>query len=838
MYQNVYFDYKQNIIHCWDDTKGYYNKKFSRYAYIKDANGTYESIYGDKLRKVSSWKGLPSSDIFESDVHPLTRFLIDEYGESTEVSRGHIVCTIDIEVEMNTGLPDTKLAENQITSIALHDSATNDYYVFVVGDSTKEITIDNAYVKIFYDEAELLKSVIDKWVEINPSIVTGWNIDFFDIPYFYNRIVNVLGNRYANRLSPIGKVSYDDFRKRYFIAGISCLDYIELYKQWTYKELPNYRLDTVAKLELKRGKIEYNGNLDQLLRDDIHTFVKYNLVDVELVVELNKKLQFIDLARAVCHKGNVPYEDFIFSSRWLDGAILTYLKKTGRIAPNKPQREEKEYIEKKSADDKFKGAYVKQPIPGLYKWLYDLDLTSLYPSIIMTLNISPETKVGKIKNFSSDKFLSNSMDSYIFTDKYGNSYPEMTRNDFAIFLEKSNYTLASNGMLYDKKIQGVVSEILNVWFDERMEYQRLMNEAANNGNSDLKSFYDTRQLVQKIILNSLYGVLGLTTFRYYDIDNAEAVTITGQFVIKTTEKLINSYYNNKIGSDKDYIIYMDTDSVFVEAIPLVLHYNPNINVESDDEMIPKILDVASEIQSYINASYDTLAIRAFNIDTHRLIIKQETIAKSGFWVTKKRYAQWLINDKTRPCDKLNITGLDVKRSSFPKYFQEVMSTTLNSILHSVDKKEIDDIIFNYKSNMINQDFLSIGKNSAVKEISKYQSKNLILGKYRKGTPAHVKSAIAYNMMLKHYNLQTKYEPIKDGDKIKWIYLKQNPYGLNTMALTGYKDPDEIINFCKTYIDYDALWEAELDIKLNDFYSAMGWGICNVNLKTASKFFSF
>ena len=718
MYQNVYYEKDGGIIHCWDDRKGYFTKKYRNYAYVRDGNGAHESINGERLKKINYWKNEDNLKLYESDVNEMTRFLIDEYGDSDEVSDGHVVMTFDIEVEMNSGLPDTDKAENDITSIAFHDSATNDYYVYVLskGDEINK-TIKGAKVRSFRTEEDMLVAFVNAWEEISPTIITGWNIDFFDVTYLYNRLKRVLGTKQANRLSPIGKVHWNKYRKRYLIAGVSALDYIALFKNFTYTEYPNYRLDTIAQLELGRGKIEYDGNLDQLFRDDIEKFIEYNLVDVELVVDLDKKLQFIDLARAICHAGHVFYEDFLFSSKWLEGAILTFLRRSGRVAPNKPQRKQRNK-DGSDGEGKFVGAYVKQPKPGLYKWVYDLDLTSLYPSIIMRINISPETKIGKVKDYTAESHMKNQMDSYTIVDDGGRESKPMPKESFTNFIEKQKLSIASNGVLYSQNRVGVIPEILNVWFDKRVEYKDQMKKFGKAGNDKLYKFYSQRQLVQKIMLNSLYGVLGLPSFRFYDVDNAEAVTLTGQTVIKTTEMIANQYYSKNIGETKDYNIYVDTDSVFYEAAPLVKARNPQIDVTSDEQMIPAILEVAQEVEKHINKVYDSMALKMFNIHSHRFDIKQETIAKGGFWVSKKRYAQWIINDNTVDCDKLDVKGLDVKRSSFPTYFKEVMSTVLMDILKDENKNKIDEYILKKKDEMKTTNFIDIAKNSAVKGMSK------------------------------------------------------------------------------------------------------------------------
>jgi len=751
MYQNVFFEKEKSLIHCWDDEKGYFTSKYRRYAYVRDGNGAHTSIHGERLKKINFWKQDEGVELYESDVNEVTRFLIDNYGDSDEVSKGHTLFTFDIEVEMNSGLPDINEAGNAMTSVAGHDSVTGDYFVYVVNPGEKiDKTIKGARVISFDTEEDMVMAFLNKWIEIRPTIVTGWNIDYFDVTYLYNRIKVLFGEQTANKLSPIGKVNWNKYRSRYIIAGVSCLDYLALYKNFTYTELPNYRLDTVAQKELGRGKIEYEGNLDQLFRDDLETFIEYNLVDVELVVDMDKKLQFIELAQAICHAGHVFYEDFLFSSKWLEGAILTFLRRSGRVAPNKPN--------------------------------------------------------------PKDKFME--------------------------FVQNADYSIAANGVLYRRDKVGVIPEILNVWFDKRVEFKDLMKKYGKEGNDELYKFYSQRQLVQKIMLNSLYGVLGLPSFRFYDVDNAEATTITGQSVIKTTEMIANQYYTKNIGKEADYNVYTDTDSVFYQAAPLVKARNPNINEDSDEEMIPAILSVAKEVEEHINKVYDMMAYKMFNVDSHRFDIKQETIAKGGFWVSKKRYAQWIINDNTVPCDKLDVKGLDVKRSSFPTYFKEVMSTVLMDILKAADKDELDQKILDYKDGMSKQRFVDIAKNSAVKDMSKYLFKNQALGEFAKGTPAHVKAAITYNQLLKKFNAPYKYEPMKDGDKIKWVYLKKNPLGLETTAFTGHSDPPEINAFIERYIDYDLIWEKELNNKLDDFYKAMDWEKPNPNLAAASQFFSF
>jgi len=811
---------------------------YTRYAYEPAQRGEFKSIYGDPLTKIYKFKG-DDPNLFESDVPETTRALVDMYSETDDVSKGHIILTYDIECEMTSGLPNPEEATNELTSIALHDSATNQYWVLVMDKDglMVEKTTDKAIVLPFRDERDMLMKYLELYEMINPSIVTGWNIDFFDTPMLYNRIKRLLGERQANRLSPIGQCFWSPYRKRYFMAGVSYLDYISLYKIYNYGELPNYRLDTVAQKELGKGKIEYQGNLDQLFKEDIEKFIEYNLVDVELVVGFEEKLQFIDLCRGICHVGHVPYEDFVYSSKYLEGALLTYLRRRNLVAPNKPaDRRERMEALKANKQEKFIGAYVKAPIVGKYEWIYDLDLTSLYPSIIMSINISPETKIGKIKDWDANEFIKGSVDTYQIDDD------TITKENLKEYLEKSKFAIASNGVLYRTDTVGCIPGILDLWFKKRVEYKDEMVKYGKAGNKEKYAFYHKRQLVQKILLNSLYGVLGLPAFRFYDVDNATAVTTTGQTVIKSTADMANIKYNKELGTpDLDSNIYIDTDSVFFSAVPLMDKRLPNWKNEEQDVIAGYVNDIAEEMQDYLNDFYDILSKKVFNIDKdkHRLEIKMENVAKAGLWIAKKRYAQWIISDNGVPCDKLDVKGLDVKRSSFPKAFQECMGKVLIDILKGVSEEELTEYVLDFKKNMVNRPNSEIAKNTAVKNLKKYMPKGKrVPFTTMKGTPAHVKAAIAYNDLIKHFDVPFKYGPMVNGDKVKWVYLKTNPLGLNGLAFTGWKDPPEIEEFINTYIDHNKIFERELRFKLQDFYDAIGWGEMISEQKTAEKFFTF
>jgi DNA polymerase elongation subunit (family B) len=853
MYQNIYYERQKNLIHLWDDKSGYQTFPYRKYAYKKDPYGEYRSMYGDKLTKVGKWEKEEAEDLFESDVPETTRVLVDIYDNDLP-SNGHRVLTFDIEVEMISGLPNTREAKNEITAIAAHDGATKLYDVFVLDKERKvknnatNFNKDGREVKvhIFDNERNLLYAFLNYYEEINPTILTGWNIDFFDIPYLYNRLKNVCGEGNAKRLSPIGQAFWSPYREKFSFGGVSILDYINLYKTYTYTLEASYTLNYIATKELGRGKVEYEGSLDDLFENDLEKFIEYNIVDVDLVVAMDEKLQFIELCRAVCHAGYVPYEDYIFSSKWLEGACLGYLKKKGLVATNKPKdRKERMQALRDNNEEKFIGAYVKEPIVGKYDWIYDLDLTSLYPSIIMTLNISPETKVGKIQNWDAEENIRGVDKTYKLVGNDGDTY-EYNTQELKEVIKDSNLGVAANGVLYTQDKPGLIADILNDWFQKRVEFRKLEKKYGEAKDTEKYEFYAKRQLVQKILLNSMYGVLGLPAFRFYDIDNAEAVTITGQTVIKKTAEMANIKYWKELGTKEDYNVYIDTDSIYMMAEPLVKHRYPNYKEFDQNRMAEEVNTIAEETQTFLNSFYDMLAERFFFIpkDKHRFEIKKEYISKAGFWVAKKRYAQWMILKNGIPCDKLDVKGLDVVRSSFPKAFQDFMAKMLKDILMGKNNAYMDESLLEFKKNMINLPVNKIAKGGAIKELSKYddgtwrKDSGLAIANFEKGTPAHVKAGITYNRLLKFFNCPYKHEPIRDGDKVKWVYLKTNPLGLDTVAFKDYNDPKEIMDFVEQYVDRDMIYKAELENKVDDFYNALKWQKASTEAQTAKKFFSF
>lgn len=850
MYQNIYVNKKTETIHIWDDKRGRVDIPMSsaNYAYRKRPGGRYRSIYGDELEKVTSFNRNDPS-IFEGDVPIETRVLIDAYEDSDEPSKGHRVVFFDIEVSSEGGFPIINEGDKELTAIALYDGATAKYTAFILDKEGKlqDSETNDTIIQSFNNEESLISHFMNKWEEIQPTIITGWNIDGFDVPYLYNRIKRVMGVNFAKRLSPIHECYYNNFAKRMVVAGISCMDYIELYKKFSGKNEPSYTLGAIGKKVVNIDKITYTGSLNDLYRDDIQKYIEYNLNDVKIVVALDKKLQFIDLARRICHTGHVGYEHFGTSSRYLEGAILIYLRRQGRVAPNKPLEGREEYEQRlEDGEEGFEGAYVKPPVPGRYDWVFDLDLTSMYPNIIISLNISPETKIAKVENWNAEDFVRGKLTEVILS---GQKY---SAQDFNEMLVQNNLSVASNGAVYKlpkgEGQEGTIPSILIKWFNERKEMRKLAKKHADAKEWEMYEFYDQRQKVQKILLNSIYGCLGLPVFRFYDKDNAEAVTLSGVSIIKTANMAINQYYKNVLGDDakgNDYVIYVDTDSCFASALPIIKKTMPDIDMDDEKQMTEAILKVTEEAQTYVNKMFDIMAVRLFNVKKHRFDAKQEVIAKSSFWLAKKRYCQFIINKGGVECDELEVKGIDVVRTSFPAKFRTFMKQFLIDLLKKVDQETINNNILQFKEDMKNFGVIELAKNTSVKFKSDAAKKMDYNPKSRQpfqiisGTPAQVKAALYYNDLLAQFNLTKIIPPIFHGQKIKWVYLKQNEYGIECLAMKADgTDPQQIMDIITKYMDRDTMYEQELKSKLVDFYEVLKWEYPNSNWKAASEFFEF
>lgn len=881
-YQNIVYQKESNMLHLWDDEQGYSSFPYKHYGYIVDKKGDYITMDGKRVKKTTDFEQLSkiySPNLYESDLDPEVRTLIDLYSDSDAPSKNHRELILDIEVKSDSGFPMPDTAEKEITAIAFYYKPLKLYCAYILDEEgvLEKQKSENKIVIPCRTEKELLIEFYKKYTQIQPTIISGWNSAWFDIPYLYNRASQILGTSIANQLSPIGIVEWSNLNRTYRIYGVTHFDYMLLYKKFVPNDKTSYSLDNICKDELDHGKIIFTGSLDNLFKTDINKYIEYNINDVVLIVELDEKLDFIELARGLCHKGHTPYEDIWMPSKYIDGAALVYLKRNKLVAKNKRhtkkyklkrkhtigetilqvdsnisentplcgtinvRKSKSKYIVCEYVDHEkdhfilknpleeilfetyefsfaFEGAFVQEPVPGLYDWIIDLDLTSMYPSNIMTLNISPETKIGRVLEFNMDLFQKDL--THKFRVQIGYDLVLMSCEKLKEYLESNKYSLASNGVFYRTDIKGLIPTILETWFAERKENSALAEKYGNEGNTVLYKYHDSLQYTLKILLNTFYGVLGLPSFRFYDIENADAVTHTGRSLILYSKKVANFYYQKQFPNIIESNIYADTDSLFLSLRPVLEAKYPGIDITDKIKVPELIIKDAKEIQNFINQSYDLYAKKFHLVDKHKWFIKQEIVATKMFLLAKKRYAMWIINKKGVAKNEMEVKGIDVVRSNFPKEFRTVTEDILKSILQDAKKSEIDAKIFDLKDKMQTFNALNIMFPVGVKDMNEHENTELF--RYGKGTPAHYKAALAYNDLLKLWQFDN-FRPLRDGDKIKWTYLRQNPMNLESIALTGDNDPPKIVELAEKYMDREKNFNSVLVNKLNDFYAALGWG---------------
>lgn len=552
MYQALYYNRETKLYHLRTDDKGWVEFKYRPLGYVKNPNGDVETIDGVKVSPTLQYN-YKDPDVYESDVDRLTRVLVDAFYEEDNIPTYHNLVYIDIENEIAGTLTQDSVREasTKITAISLYDNNTKEYYCYIL-DGTKTMESsenESKYIVPCSSEKELLLKFINKWEEIDPTIICGYNSEFFDIPYLYSRMSKILGSHHAVRLSPLKKVDEGDFMgvKYTKIAGVNHLDYMLLFKKYITAQEPSYKLGDIGTKYVNLGKIEYNGSLDRLYREDINKFIEYNIRDVEILVALEEKFKFIELTIIICHLCHTVYEQIYMSTALNEGAILTYLKRKNIVSPNKPTTYNPELKELK---EEYAGGYLLDPVPGLYSVLIDEDLVSLYPTIIRTLNLGIETYIGHITN-RSDKNdcwwgLSDlkEMDgsSILNIESKNGKISSLTVKKLIELIEHNNLTIAASGAMFRTDVKSVVSEILEDWFNKRVEYKNLMKKSYKSGDKAKGDFYNRYQQAFKIKLNDVYGCYAINSWRYSDGRKilSAAITLSGQRIIKESIREANN----------------------------------------------------------------------------------------------------------------------------------------------------------------------------------------------------------------------------------------------------------------------------------------------------------
>jgi DNA polymerase elongation subunit (family B) len=727
-------------------------------------------------------------------------YISDEYPNDVPWDKDKIcIVTIDIEVECENGFPNPRQAEEPLLSITLKNHQNKKIMVWGLHEF-QNYRDDVTYIQC-RDEADLLRKFVHEWSVIEPDVITGWNTEFFDIPYLCNRLAKVFDEESVKALSPWGRVHdrevYQMGRKHqiYTIYGIAALDYFDLYRKFTYTNQERYTLDHIAFVELGERK---DGNPFETFKEwyqkDYQSFIEYNITDVELVDKLEDKMRLIELCLTMAYDAKVNLTDVLGSVRYWDNIIYNHLRKQNIVIPQKRESEKSE---------KFEGAYVKDPQVGMHKWVMSFDLNSLYPHLIMQYNISPETLVNgnvKIKDGMVDKILDGKVKN------------------------NTEHCMTPNGAFFRKDKKGFLPELMENMYNDRVKYKKLLLEAKqdyeNTGDPatlKLISRYDNIQMAKKIALNSAYGAIGNNYFRYFDLMVATAITSSGQLSIRWIEKALNIYLNKILKTDKvDYVIASDTDSVYITFDVLV---DKVFKSGRTDEEVVNFLDrlAKEKLEPFIGESYQALA-KSMNALEQKMFMAREAIADKGIWTAKKRYIL-NVHDMEGVRFKeptLKIMGIEAVKSSTPAPCREKIKEALKIIM-SDDEKMLNSFIRDFREEFMKLPPEDIAYPRSCNGVEKFRGESKL---FAKGAPIHVKGAILYNHLLKKDRLDNKYPFIQEGDKIRFLHLRQpNLYQSSAFSFMT-EVPKELDIYDK--IDYDEQFEKSFVEPLKVITEKINW----------------
>ena len=748
-----------------------------RFESVREARG-----FVDKYRDVEGF-----------DVHGYDRYLYqyisEEFPNEVDFDLKTLkITSLDIEVACENGFPNVQECAEPLLSITVQDYTTKQIKVW--GTRPYENTRKDVEYVYCDDEEHLLNCFLAYWGVEFPDVLTGWNVELYDIPYICGRLERLFGAKKMKQMSPWNIVHREEMEIKgrtqilYNMYGVSVLDYMDLYKKFTYTNQESYRLDHIASVELGQNKLDHSEfeNFKEFYTQDWQKFIDYNIIDVELVLRLEDKMKLIELAIALAYDAKVNMKDVYYQVRMWDTLIYNYLKNRNLVVPP---------AKRSNKNEKYAGAYVKEPIPGKYDWVVSFDLNSLYPHLIMQYNISPETLVERRHpTVTVDRILNEEIE------------PD------------PNFALCANGSQYRKDVHGFLPEMMQKIYDERVQSKKLMliakQEYEKNPSKEIEkaiSKYNNIQMARKIQLNSAYGAIGNQYFRYYDLRNAEAITLSGQVSIRWIENRMNGYLNKLLQTDgEDYVIASDTDSIYLNLGPLVGKF---LSAKSGDKTaIVELLDkiCQEKLEPFIQSSYEELAKYVAAYD-QKMIMKRENIADRGIWTAKKRYILnvWDSEGVRYKEPKLKMMGIEAVKSSTPAPCRSAIKQAL-TIMMTKTEEDLISFIDRFKDEFDSLPPEDIAFPRSVNGLSKFKAHGTV---YSKGCPIHVRGTLLYNFHVAQRKLEYKYPLVQEGEKIKFLYLRRpNKIGENVISFLNTfpreldleKSVDRDAQFKKAFLD--------------------------------------
>jgi len=751
-----------------------------------------------------SYSDVPSFKIF-GNTNYVVQYINEEFPGDIAWDRNLInVTSLDIECKFGDGFPEPALADQEITAITTKNNIDDTYYTFgcMDYDVDKSLMQDHAVEFIWCeDERDLLNKFVKHMNTTSPDVLTGWNIEFFDIPYLVNRIAKICGESTMKRLSPWKMVDarethtgFGQSTIKYELKGIAILDYMAIFKKFGYSYGPqeSYKLDHIANVVLGERKLDFGeaSDLNELYDNDYQKFIDYNIKDVELIDRMEDKLGLITLCLTMAYKGGVNYEQVLGTVAIWDSLIYRDLHSKHIAVP----------MNAESFKGAYPGGYVKEPQVGMHDWICSFDLNSLYPSIIMQYNMSPET--------------------ILLDDEPGVNVESVLKGQ--VQNNVPDTALAVNGTRFSTKKLGVLPSIIQEIYTERVGHKQKQIKAEQELElCTVKSevyalekriaIAKNQQMALKILLNSLYGAMGNKWFRYFDMRIAEGITLTGQATIRWAENNLNNYLNTTLKTNKDYVVAIDTDSVYVTLDQLVKQFKPVNPVDFLDKICSTALEGA------LTECYDRLYKSLGGIQNH-MVMGREVIADRGIWTAKKRYILNVYDNEgvryAKP--KLKIMGIEAIKSSTPAICRQALKDIFKRIIET-DEETVQSDIANFKIAFRQASAEEVSFPRGVNNLNKWTDRDTV---YKKGTPIHIRGAILHNNLVTDKKLSRKIEKITSGDKVKFTYLvKPNPIKENVIAFIDYMPKQ--FNLDK-YVDYNMQFEKTFLGAIEPVLDAVGW----------------
>lgn len=839
MYRNVYYDQREQLVKLFtwdkDGRRIVTDCSYNPYIWIESKKPTNQkSLFNtDVMRRDFStqWdrnkyiRDSGRTRIFEN-INCEHQFLIDTFWkehQSDSFSQHPLkVLFIDIETYSPDAFPIPSEAKDTINVITVYDSLRHKFITWGLHKLDKEI--ENCDYVHCDTEVILLENFLNFLEKDYPDIITGWNTEFFDIPYIINRLYNVLGDDAVKRLSPVRNVfkrsimgQFGREQDKYYIKGVACLDYLDVYKKFSVGLRESYKLDAIGEYELGEKKIDYgNTNLSSLADDDWQLFVEYNIQDVNLIVKMDDKLRYMDLLRMLAYVGCTTFESAMGTLSTITGAVVMKGREKGVVIPT--------FVKDSTQHQRYEGAFVGEPQRGFQDNILSFDANSLYPNTMISLNLSPETKIGTITHKDDNGVTIKHVNGQVFNLK-----PEA----FSKFVNDEKIAVSKARVLFTQSRKGIIPEIVDRLYQQRVEIKKELKQhklSILNLEKTSKEYKKTKRIIDrldikqftiKILINTVYGYFGNKHAPIGDSDIARSITLTGQSVIKQSNKILRQYIHSISGDDSsDPIVYNDTDSSYISIKSIVDNLNIPF-VDDTGKVTKQIYEQAENIENHLNKEITRWSEKYLNSQDSRFVFKRECICDTGIFLQKKRYVLHVLDDEGIPVNKFKYTGVEVVRSTIPNAIKPYVKKIIETMMSTKELSKTDKVFLDAYETFKSLPVEDIAFVMGVKDYDKYANKctgyNTV-----KGMPIHTKAAYFYNLMLDKFDISNDYEHISSGDKIRYFYVQQpNKYGLSTIGYKYYL-PKEFKQVFQP--DTELMFEKIIFNIIERFYEAVGWKI--------------